>query len=132
MKAFLSLAALAVAGANNEPIGSSPGYPNPSWSKGWCSNWKQLPNTNQPGHKAEHGPTFFHNPTSPEDCAAKCKAHPDCTQAVYEEGGPWGQECWLGGQTSDKVHRGSRGCNRQGGGRTAPFSSACVYSLWFS
>ena len=83
--------AAAVASANSEPKGSSPGYPNPAWR------------------------TFFHKPTSPADCAAKCKAHPDCTQAVYEEGGPWGQECWLGGQTSEKVHRGSRGCKRQGG-----------------
>merc|ERR1711871_1205281 len=40
----------------------------------------------------------------------------ECTQAVYEEGGPWGQECWLGSQTSDKVQSASRGCSRQSGG----------------
>ena len=27
-----------------------------------------------------------------------------------------GSECWLGSQTSDKVHRASRGCSRQSGG----------------
>ena len=109
MKLAIFCLALAVASANDEPKGSSPGYPNPSWSKGWCSNWKQLPDANQDGYKKEHGRTFFHKPTSPAECAAKCDAHPDCTQAVYEEGGPWGQECWLGGQTSDKTDRGSRG-----------------------
>jgi hypothetical protein len=79
------------------------------WTNGWCHNWKQLPDQNQNGYDATHGRTYFHKPVSADDCAAKCVAHPKCTQAVYEATGPWGQECWLGGQVSDKVHRGSRG-----------------------
>ena len=42
--AIFCLALAAASAANTEPKGSSPNYPNPAWSKGWCSNWKQLPN----------------------------------------------------------------------------------------
>lgn len=87
--------------AISEPTGSD-------WSTGWCSNWKQLPDRNQDGYVAEYGRTFFNNPVDEEDCAAKCRAHPNCKQAVYESEGPWGKECWLGGQVSEKKETGSR------------------------
>lgn len=87
--------------AISEPTGSD-------WSTGWCSNWKQLPDRNRDGYVAEYGRTFFNNPVDEEDCAAKCRAHPNCKQAVYESEGPWGKECWLGGQVSEKKETGSR------------------------
>lgn len=76
------------------------------WTDGWCTNWDQLPDQNQDGHVAEYGRTYFPNPIDKDDCAAKCRAHPNCKQAVFESEGYWGKECWLGGQVSPRIDSG--------------------------
>jgi hypothetical protein len=81
------------------------------WTQGWCANWKQLPDQNRAGYKAEFGRTFLHEPKDSEECRQACLAHPDCTHATYEKDGPWGKECWLGSGLSEKIHRNSRGIN---------------------
>jgi len=80
------------------------------WTRGWCANWKQLPDQRQVGYNAEFGRTKK-DPVDAEDCRQFCLAHPDCTHATYEKEGPWGKECWLGSGLSEKIHRDSRGLN---------------------
>ena len=60
-----------------------------TWTDGWCADWDSM---------GIDGQTHFigDDSTTQADCFITCDNTPGCTQAVFETGGEWANECWLG------------------------------------
>jgi hypothetical protein len=70
---------------------------------GWCRNWLEIHFGNMP-----------HFTFTKENCFGWCDNVPECEQAVFEESGPWGTECWLGGNSMTLSPAPSRDCTKKG------------------
>merc|ERR1711966_543321 len=83
---------------------------------GWCRDWRHQ-NTRQ--SQQIHGEATYFTGTSvtQESCIARCNASPRCHQAVFEQSGPWGPQCWLGNRRSSVRPSRSRGCSNPPAGR---------------
>ena len=71
---------------------------------GWCNNWNHgdWP-ADSPGERG------YGNTANQAECFAHCDANPYCQQAVFESGGQWGNECWLGTNAMVQTPRAARG-----------------------
>jgi len=77
---------------------------------GWCREWRHQ-NTRQ--SREMHGTATYFTGTSvtQKSCIDRCDESPRCHQAVFEESGPWGPQCWLGNRKSSISPKGSRNCS---------------------
>jgi hypothetical protein len=72
--------------------------------EGWCNNW------NHGDWPADNtGSPFYGNVADQAECFGHCSANPYCQQAVFETGGQWGNECWLGTNAMVQTPRRARG-----------------------
>jgi len=77
---------------------------------GWCRDWRHR-NTGESVRMTGQQTYFTGANVTLTSCMARCNEDSNCHQAVFEESGPWGPQCWLGNQTSDVRPTASRPCS---------------------
>lgn len=86
------------------PVAPPPPPPRVHVMAGWCNNWNHGDWPADSHHYSHYG-----NTANQAECFAHCDANPYCQQAVFESGGQWGNECWLGTNAMVQTPRAARG-----------------------